>query len=314
MKQKLMIVMCLFAWTLMQFPVVVQADVVDSSEAADELAAAIVNGQRPPLSAAELQAMSSDDKQQLAIALGQCRQAFQDQETDSGSRQTPQNKTDGIGQQTISEQNLPVLDKEKQHFIAFFGPLARKFGQRYDLYPSVMIAQAILESSWGQSALYRKYHNPMGVKGGGVCMPTLEQAGKQMCAVCANFQVYNGIEAALDNYGKIMQAPLYRRCHRSQSQNYQEATRHLKGTYATDANYDQKLNLLIKHYHLDHFDQEKAMATKQVHVDHLQPQVQVASKVNKTATPAKQTVEWQWPIAGGAGSLGILGLLRRLMK
>lgn len=317
MKQKILIVVCLLACLCMQLPMTVLADTSAPVDAASELAQAIIDGRRPPLSTEELQSLSDRDKQQLAIALGQCRQAFNDQE-----KETSHSKVSEHGQMqpssptpTISEDQLPVLDKDKQTFISYFAPFAQRCGQRFDLYPSIIIAQAILESSWGQSALFRKYHNPLGVKGAGVCLPTLEQDGNHLQAVSASFRAYKNIEDALIDYGHIMQNELYTRSHRSQTANYQEAISNLKGKYATDALYDQKLTLLIKHYHLDRFDKPHTV------VSH--PQHSLATKNVKKAYKVKtdnkekssqQPVQWQWPLAGGAGSIGILEIVRRLMK
>lgn len=316
MKQRLVIVVCLFACLFMQLPVTVLADVSGSADAADELAQAIIDGRRGPLSVTELQSLSEQDKQRLAIALQRHRQERADQEINrdsSANTQLEKSQPSTVKKATITENDLPVLNKDKKAFIHDFAPLAKRVGQKFDLYPSIIIAQAILESSWGQSTLFRKYHNPMGVKGNGVWMPTLEQAGSQLCSVSADFRVYQSVVTALEDYGRIMQSALYNGCHRSQTANYQEATGNLKGRYATDANYDHKLNLLIKHYHLDDFDQQPK---KQSQPKHVQPTAKSTRTYRATATPKHNDhpVQWQWPLAGGAGSLGILEIVRRLLK
>lgn len=316
MKQKL-IVGCLFASMFMQLPMTVLADVSTSVNVCDDLAQAIIDGRRGPLSATELQSLSDQDKQRLVIALGQYRQARVDQEISGGNSENAQLKKSqqsAVKKAVITENDLPVLNKDRQAFIHDFAPLAKRVGAKFDLYPSIIIAQAILESSWGQSTLFRKYHNPLGVKGNGVCTPTLEQAGGQLCSINANFRVYQNVQSALEDYGHIMQSDLYNGCHRSETNNYREVTANLKGKYATDADYDHKLNLLIKHYHLDAFDQN---AKKPSHPQRILATAKKTSsyKVKPAVTKHKDhPVQWQWPLAGGAGSLGILEIVRRLLK
>ncbi|KRL95200.1 glycoside hydrolase family 73 protein [Limosilactobacillus equigenerosi] len=70
------------------------------------------------------------------------------------------------------------LNKPQQRFINHLKGPAQQIGRRYDLYPSVLIAQAALESNWGASDLAAHYHNYFGIKGTyqghGVQLPTLE--------------------------------------------------------------------------------------------------------------------------------------------
>lgn len=72
--------------------------------------------------------------------------------------------------------------KETSNFIKEIGEEARKIGLEEDLYGSVMIAQAILESASGQSRLSQApYHNLFGIKGTyegkGVTFKTQEDDG-----------------------------------------------------------------------------------------------------------------------------------------
>lgn len=324
MKQKINTMVCLLAWLCLQCPMAVCADSFDNSSDVNSFAQAIVDGQRPPLSADELNSLSMNDKQRLADALTRCRQDLADQakqdpvlpaKAPSSHAVSPSGVTSRSSQ--LTEDQLPVLDHDKEAFIAYFAPLAKKIGNKFDLYPSIIIAQAILESNWGTSSLYRQFHNPMGVKGRGITLPTLEEEAQRLRPVNASFRAYNSVQDALEDYGQIMQDSLYRHAHRSQSANYQQATANLKGKYATDSNYDQKLNLLIIHYHLDQFDHQDqpvrhhttAPANSKADTTYAEP------RQKKQLNQHHDTrIAWQWPLAGGAGSVGILEIARRLMK
>ena len=75
-------------------------------------------------------------------------------------------------QQTVNNERLrqAQLEKEqslqsKEKFIKVVAPIAQRAAKPYGLFPSVTIAQACLESNFGQSELSRKYNNLFGVKG-----------------------------------------------------------------------------------------------------------------------------------------------------
>ena len=75
------------------------------------------------------------------------------------------------------------LSNQTQDFIDKISGVAQELSLQYDLYPSVMIAQAILESQSGTSGLsVSPYYNLFGVKGQyngqGATFQTLEDDGK----------------------------------------------------------------------------------------------------------------------------------------
>ena len=54
--------------------------------------------------------------------------------------------------------------KAKQvDFISSYLPLARKAGESFRINPVVILAQAVIESGWGQSDLAREHHNFFGI-------------------------------------------------------------------------------------------------------------------------------------------------------
>lgn len=157
-------------------------------------------------------------------------------------------------------------------FVEEIGEDAREIGQKYDLYASVMIAQAILESASGNSRLAKSPNNNLfGIKGkfqgNYVEMSTLEDNGKGgMYTVSAKFRKYPDKKASIDDYASLMkggtdnQSSYYAGAFKSNTQNYREATNFLTGRYATDTRYYEKLNGLIETYDLTKYDQKKAKA------------------------------------------------------
>lgn len=57
---------------------------------------------------------------------------------------------------------------EKGEFVKGYGEAARMAGELYGMNPVVILAQAAIESGWGESTLAVKYHNFFGITGYGV--------------------------------------------------------------------------------------------------------------------------------------------------
>ena len=181
----------------------------------------------------------------------------------------------GLAESTPAEANqstaiaiTPV--KETWDFIKEIGEEARKIGLEEDLYGSVMIAQAILESASGQSQLSNApYYNLFGIKGTvegkGVTFKTQEDDGSGILyTIDATFRQYEDYEATFKDYAKLLKEGLandndfYKGTWKSETDSYEDATEFLTGRYATDTQYGEKLNALIEAYALTSYDKEKA--------------------------------------------------------
>ena len=161
-------------------------------------------------------------------------------------------------------------DESVESFIRKIGESARKIGQENDLYASVMIAQAILESASGQSQLAQApNYNLFGIKGThngkGVSFATQEDLGNgTLYTTQATFRQYENYEESLNDYAQLLKEGLtgnrrfYDGVWKTNAKTYQEATKFLTGRYATDTSYDKKLNGLIETYDLTKYDKEVA--------------------------------------------------------
>ena len=161
-------------------------------------------------------------------------------------------------------------DESVESFIRKIGESARKIGQENDLYASVMIAQAILESASGQSQLAQApNYNLFGIKGThngkGVSFATQEDLGDgTLYTTQATFRQYENYEDSLNDYAQLLKEGLTGNSHfydgvwKTNAKTYQEATKFLTGRYATDTSYDKKLNGLIETYDLTKYDKEVA--------------------------------------------------------
>lgn len=179
----------------------------------------------------------------------------------------PEEKTQRL-EETIEKwkEKFPEYEKNSKQvqFIQTIAPAAVLIANQYDIYPSVMIAQAALESSWGQSDLAISYNNLMGTKGSwngeSVTVRTREDVDGKSIYIQAGFSVYDSWSASLYRYGHLMRNGLnwdpeyYQGTWRENTDSYSEATDWLQGRYATDTSYANKLNQTIRSFNLDQYD------------------------------------------------------------
>lgn len=239
----------------------------------------------------------------------------------SSSPQNPADSTDQQATNQVDDRQYPVRAPERKQaqFIRRLAKLAQRLGKQYDLYPSIVIAQAALEIDWGSSNLSRPpCHNLFGVKDNGrgdtVLAPTSEYFAGSQQQVRARFRTYDSDWSSLLDYGETLQDPLYHGVHRSTCTHYRQATCALLGKYATDPEYDQKLNQLIDQYQLTRYDQPLREA------DHGKPHSVHASfhdfstSMGRERHQTRAKHHYPTPIVsvmGGAGTAGLFQLLRR---
>ncbi|MGC9677791.1 amidase domain-containing protein [Staphylococcus warneri] len=192
----------------------------------------------------------------------------------------------------LTDGDINIVDsKSTRNFIKSIAKDAHQIGQKEDLYASVMMAQAILESDSGNSALAQKPNfNLFGIKGTyqgqSVSFNTLEaDSTNNMFNITAGFRKYPDTKASLEDYARLIKKGIdgnpniYRPTWKSEASTYQSATSHLSRTYATDPNYAKKLNSIIKHYHLTDFDKkEMPSLDKYNHTIHSDDQSQSSFK------------------------------------
>ncbi|OTN75127.1 hypothetical protein A5886_000197 [Enterococcus sp. 8G7_MSG3316] len=145
-------------------------------------------------------------------------------------------------------------------FITEIATYAQPVAQANDLYASVMIAQAILESGWGRSSLSKApNYNLFGVKGSyngqTVYMSTLEYLNGQWVTMSEPFRQYPSYTQSFqDNASVIRSNSYYSGAWKSNTSSYLDATAWLTGRYATAPNYASSLNAVIQQYGLTKYD------------------------------------------------------------
>lgn len=159
-----------------------------------------------------------------------------------------------------------VKNQTTSEFIQAIGKDAQVIAWKNDLYASIMIAQAILETGSGNSQLSRApYYNLFGIKGSyqgqSVNFSTAEDNGSgSLYTIKSNFRKYPSYKESLEDYADLLtggisgNATFYQQTWKKYAKTYKDATAFLTGRYATDTSYDKKLNALIEAYTLTAFD------------------------------------------------------------
>ena len=168
--------------------------------------------------------------------------------------------------QTVQATSIGTTGLSQAQFIAQIAQYARPIAESNDLYTSVMMAQAIVESNWGQSALAQApNYNLFGIKGSyngqTVYMNTQEYLNNQWVTKKEPFKRYPSYrESFLDNAATLKGVSFspgtyyYAGAFKSNTTSYRDATAWLTGRYATAPHYAQALNQIIETYQLTQYD------------------------------------------------------------
>ena len=155
---------------------------------------------------------------------------------------------------TGSAEGQPV--KSPEDFMSEIWPHAERVGKKLGVEPEAIVAQAALETGWGNRGINtgdgRQSHNLFGVKAGSAwrgqtaSVATLEYGAGGMRRQREDFRVYDTLQAGLDDYANLL----------GQSGRYQQALEQgpdavgfvralADAGYATDPDYAGKLEAIM---------------------------------------------------------------------
>ncbi len=163
--------------------------------------------------------------------------------------------------ETIAEIPSAIMGKlTRSEFIKQFAPLVIMVSKGTGLFPSVFLAQAILESNNGNSSLSKEAKNYFGIKadtswtGAYVLKPTWEDTTAGPVKIDAKFRAYPDILSGFQDRVKFLQKfSRYKPVFAASSPEGQ-AKALLTAGYATDREYANKLISLINSNNLKQFD------------------------------------------------------------
>lgn len=151
-----------------------------------------------------------------------------------------------------------VVNDYREEYLESATPLAVSTGRKYGLFPSVVLAQSALESSWGTSELSREYNNYFGIKANKneleQNMMTSEFVNGVEVRVKQPFRECHSMKESFKHYGQLIsEADRYEKVRNAS--NYTEAAYAIKECgYATDPRYAEKIISIIESHELYELD------------------------------------------------------------
>ncbi len=146
----------------------------------------------------------------------------------------------------------------QQAFIQSVAPGAIQGWNEYKVLPSITVAQAIVESGWGRSALSTQAHNLFGIKGSyngnSVVMRTREVYGGRSVYVNANFRAYANNSESVTDHGRFLNVNSRYRNLLGDTNYASVANKLRQDGYATDPNYASTLIRFVQTYNLNQLD------------------------------------------------------------
>jgi len=209
---------------------------------------------------------------------------------------TPKARAKEIEQREASEAQSAVTTTNS--FINEIGPYASKVADEYNLYASVMISQAALESGYGSSQLSSPpNHNLFGIKGKyngeSASFQTKEYSNSTgWITITDHFKRYPSFEESFEDNAKLLRSgtswdpEYYAGTWKENTNSYRDATDWLEGRYATDPTYSTKLNNIITTYDLTRYDSGPVTSVDPELPDDLDEDAQ---ETPSTSTPSEQT-------------------------
>lgn len=167
--------------------------------------------------------------------------------------------------ENINEAKDIKIEDSKKDFIAEIKKGAKKSYRKYRIFPSITIAQAILESGWGESELTKDSNNLFGIKadnswyGETIEVITSENYNDK---VKAKFRKYNDMNESIEDHAKfLVENKRYEEHGVFNAKDYkQQAVALQDAGYATKKNqkgeaiYAQMLINIIENYNLQLLD------------------------------------------------------------
>ena len=98
------------------------------------------------------------------------------------------------------------MKAEQVDFISSYLPLARKAGESFRINPVVILAQAVIESGWGQSDLAREHHNFFGITAYGKKNVWWKGEGIELGAHSIRFRVYDTLHDSFMDYARLIRS------------------------------------------------------------------------------------------------------------
>ncbi|MQB57545.1 LysM peptidoglycan-binding domain-containing protein [Limosilactobacillus reuteri] len=205
---------------------------------------------------------TSNASQTVASQTAACLALAQSAEAKQAAPAAPKAASTVAASQENSTTDLSALhfsnNASQQAFIQSVAPGAIQGWNEYKVLPSITVAQAIVESGWGRSALSTQAHNLFGIKGSyngnSVVMRTREVYGGRSVYVNANFRAYANNSESVTDHGRFLNVNSRYRNLLGDTNYASVANKLRQDGYATDPSYASTLIRFVQTYNLNQLD------------------------------------------------------------
>lgn len=156
---------------------------------------------------------------------------------------------------SMSREELKELGRtDKQAFLEALRPAAEEGERIYGVPASVTLAQAALETGWGQHI--PQGFNLFGIKGrgsaGSIALRTQEHVNGRVVTITDNFAKYNDFYESVVAHGRLFHNGYYDKAINQfkQDGSAENFVRNIHGIYATDRDYQGKVLSIMQEYNL----------------------------------------------------------------
>lgn len=162
----------------------------------------------------------------------------------------------------VRERRGAAMTEEQSAFLKMAVPAAQYSMRSYGVPASITIAQAILESGWGQSELAKDANNFFGIKAPAYVapdqydeFPTAEYVGGKMVIEKARFMKYLSAQACFGAHARLLAlAPRYRAAMAAKTDPARFAQALYACGYSTNFRYAGLLMQLVEEFDLTQYD------------------------------------------------------------
>lgn len=143
-------------------------------------------------------------------------------------------------------------------FLREVAPSALISAKRNQIFPSVVLAQGVLESGWGRSNLAVQHNNLFGVKGRkghrSVLIHTLESVRGKTVRRDAYFRHFFSWSESISYHGELLGSSHYYQFAKPIARDARHYLELIAPRYASQPDYAAYVSVLIEAYHLDRWD------------------------------------------------------------
>jgi len=164
--------------------------------------------------------------------------------------------------QNITQNPQDLSLESPEEFVRYLHPLAEKAAGQLGVSPRILLAQAALETGWGQRISHdingESSHNLFNIKadarwnGAQVQVPTIEYQDGIAVREVARFRAYDSFEASFKDYVNfIRSSPRYQEALSQGANEYAYSAALAQAGYATDPDYANKIMNIVDSDHLN---------------------------------------------------------------